>query len=276
MGKEAGGESMVERRLMDSGDIVGREIDRKNGDGDLSTSQHIAKNMRQFFSLGKRDSNHLLRVDDYYFKIANCVSCVLGVEDRRNMEKELLLILEDLSISLSLNPSLCYKVSLEELKSCWILILFKNFNEMRQRALENPFKNLLLNQLMNYSSSREEGDAKENPRNQALLRPNVNGRSCYWSRDNASLVKLKIVGFALEIDRNTCLHHNINEKEETYHGVRMPMRRCWRKTNLMLWRFDNEFFFKPISSLPCVFLQRLKIVLRIEFLLCDFGWELYG
>ncbi|KAI5653676.1 hypothetical protein M9H77_30863 [Catharanthus roseus] len=57
------GKSMVERRLMDSGDII-------------------------------------------------------GVEDRRSMEKELGPILEDLSISLSLNPSsLHYEVSLKELKS---------------------------------------------------------------------------------------------------------------------------------------------------------------
>ncbi|KAI5653359.1 hypothetical protein M9H77_30546 [Catharanthus roseus] len=41
-----------------------------------------------------------------------------GVEGRRSIEKEVGHILEDLSISLSLNPSsLCYEVSLEELKS---------------------------------------------------------------------------------------------------------------------------------------------------------------
>ncbi|KAI5672122.1 hypothetical protein M9H77_12486 [Catharanthus roseus] len=58
------------------------------------------------------------RVDDYDFNITNCVSCVLGVQDRRSMEKELSTILEDLLISLSLNPSsLCYEVSLEELNS---------------------------------------------------------------------------------------------------------------------------------------------------------------
>ncbi|KAI5675902.1 hypothetical protein M9H77_06852 [Catharanthus roseus] len=45
------------------------------------------------------------RVDEYDFYIATCVSCVLGVEDRRSMEKELGPILKDLSISLSLNPS---------------------------------------------------------------------------------------------------------------------------------------------------------------------------
>ncbi|KAI5667707.1 hypothetical protein M9H77_17560 [Catharanthus roseus] len=64
----------------------------------------------------------------------------------------------------------------------------------------------------------------------------------------------------------TCLHHNINERKEMYHGVRR-LRQKWRKTNLMLWRFDNEFFFKPFSLLPCVFLQRVKIVLIIELVL---------
>ncbi|KAI5653795.1 hypothetical protein M9H77_30982 [Catharanthus roseus] len=60
----------------------------------------------------------LLRVDDYDFNIANCASCVLGIEDKRSMEKELGPILEHLSITLSLNPSsLYYEVSLEELKS---------------------------------------------------------------------------------------------------------------------------------------------------------------
>ncbi|KAI5672469.1 hypothetical protein M9H77_12833 [Catharanthus roseus] len=42
------------------------------------------------------------------------------------MEKELGPILEHLSLSLSLNPSfLCYEVPPEEMKLCWILILFK-------------------------------------------------------------------------------------------------------------------------------------------------------
>ncbi|KAI5654020.1 hypothetical protein M9H77_31207 [Catharanthus roseus] len=55
----------------------------------------------------------------------------------------------------------------------------------------------------------------------------------------------------------TCLNHNINKRKETYHGVRRPRQKYWRKTNLILWRFDKEFFFKPISLLPCVFLQRV-------------------
>ncbi|KAI5663214.1 hypothetical protein M9H77_22537 [Catharanthus roseus] len=52
------------------------------------------------------------RVDEYHFNIANYASCVLGVEDKRSMEKELGTILEELPISLSLNLSLmCYEVS---------------------------------------------------------------------------------------------------------------------------------------------------------------------
>ncbi|KAI5653524.1 hypothetical protein M9H77_30711 [Catharanthus roseus] len=58
------------------------------------------------------------RDDDYDFNIANGISYVLRVEVRRSMEKVLGPILEDLSISLSLNPSsLCYEddISLVEL-----------------------------------------------------------------------------------------------------------------------------------------------------------------
>ncbi|KAI5658054.1 hypothetical protein M9H77_26847 [Catharanthus roseus] len=57
-------------------------------------------------------------VDKCHFSIANYVSYVLGIEDKgRNMEKELGAILEELPISLSLNPSLmCYKVSFMQLK----------------------------------------------------------------------------------------------------------------------------------------------------------------
>ncbi|KAI5662946.1 hypothetical protein M9H77_22269 [Catharanthus roseus] len=72
----------------------------------------------------------------------------------------------------------------------------------------------------------------------------------------------------------------LNIRKETYHRVQRPRRKCWRRTNLMLWRFDNEFFFKSISLLPCIFLQRLKIVLSIGCLLCDYEicylWNSYG
>ncbi|KAI5672397.1 hypothetical protein M9H77_12761 [Catharanthus roseus] len=73
---------------------------------------------RRYFIEFNSISCAIPRVDDYDFNIANCISCVLGVEDRRSMEKELGPILEDLSISLSLNSSsLRHEVSLEELKS---------------------------------------------------------------------------------------------------------------------------------------------------------------
>ncbi|KAI5676877.1 hypothetical protein M9H77_07827 [Catharanthus roseus] len=42
----------------------------------------------------------------------------------------------------------------------------------------------------------------------------------------------------------TCLHHNINKRKETYHGVRRPRRVCWMKTILMLWKFVND--------VPCI------------------------
>lgn len=35
---------------------------------------------------------------------------------------------------------------------------------MKQKALENPFKNPLLNKLMNNSGSKKEEEAKDNPR----------------------------------------------------------------------------------------------------------------
>ncbi|KAI5667899.1 hypothetical protein M9H77_17752 [Catharanthus roseus] len=50
--------------------------------------------------------------------------------------------------------------------------------------------------------------------------------SCYGfdNLDDTSVVELIIVGFALGFDRNSpsCLHHNINERKEAYHGVRWP------------------------------------------------------
>ncbi|KAI5662713.1 hypothetical protein M9H77_22036 [Catharanthus roseus] len=58
---------------------------------------------RSYFIEFNANSCAIPRVDDHDFKIANCVSYVLGVEDRRSMEKEIGPILEDLSISLSLN-----------------------------------------------------------------------------------------------------------------------------------------------------------------------------
>ncbi|KAI5653312.1 hypothetical protein M9H77_30499 [Catharanthus roseus] len=86
---------MVEKRLMDISDIVSREIDRKNDDGDLvSKLDGYGRTLEVIRNLDSQ-----------------------GVEDRSSMKKELGLILEHLSISLSLNhSSLCYEVSLEELK----------------------------------------------------------------------------------------------------------------------------------------------------------------
>ncbi|KAI5653026.1 hypothetical protein M9H77_30213 [Catharanthus roseus] len=73
---------------------------------------------RRYFIEFNSISCAILRIDEYDFNIANCIFSMQGVEDRRSMEKELGPILEDLSISLYFNPSsLCYEVSLEELKS---------------------------------------------------------------------------------------------------------------------------------------------------------------
>ncbi|KAI5682139.1 hypothetical protein M9H77_03367 [Catharanthus roseus] len=108
----------------------------------------------------------ITRVDDNDFNIANCVSCVLGVEDRRSMEKELGPILEDLSIRISLNTSsLCYEISSKELKSLLDSYIFQEFSA-------------------------------------------------------------------------TCLHHNINERKETYHGVRKLRQKLLRNV------FKDEFFQK--------------------------------
>ncbi|KAI5667723.1 hypothetical protein M9H77_17576 [Catharanthus roseus] len=63
------------------------------------------KSLQQFNSI----SSAIPRVNEYHFNIANYTSCVLGVEDKgRIVEKELCTILEDLPISLSLNPSLIW------------------------------------------------------------------------------------------------------------------------------------------------------------------------
>ncbi|KAI5683010.1 hypothetical protein M9H77_04238 [Catharanthus roseus] len=71
------------------------------------------------------------RVDEYYFNISDYASHMLGDEEKgRNMEKELGTILEELPISLSLNPSLSfYEASFEELKisleySCTLTLMF--------------------------------------------------------------------------------------------------------------------------------------------------------
>ncbi|KAI5664545.1 hypothetical protein M9H77_23868 [Catharanthus roseus] len=163
------------------------------------------------------------RVDDCDFNIANSDSCVLAVEDRKSVEKELGPTLEDISISLSLN-----------LSSLWNLFLL-------EPSMKNgPSSHLSLKDLLMSSS--------------VMFDP-----SCY--------------GFGIF---SSMLAPYINEGKEAYHDVQKPRRKCWRKTNLILWRFDNEFFFKPISLLLCVFFQRVKIVIRIECLLCYVGGGLYG
>ncbi|KAI5653240.1 hypothetical protein M9H77_30427 [Catharanthus roseus] len=65
------------------------------------------------------------RIDECHFDITNYASCVLGVEDEgRSIEKELGAILEELSMKLSLIPSLmCYEVSFYAIKE----FLLKDF-----------------------------------------------------------------------------------------------------------------------------------------------------
>ncbi|KAI5652244.1 hypothetical protein M9H77_29431 [Catharanthus roseus] len=76
------------------------------------------KEKKKLFIEFNSDYCAIPRVDECHFNIANYVSYVLGIEDQgRNMEKELEAILEELLVSLSLNPSpLCYKVSPLELE----------------------------------------------------------------------------------------------------------------------------------------------------------------
>ncbi|KAI5663060.1 hypothetical protein M9H77_22383 [Catharanthus roseus] len=92
--------------------------------------------------------------------------------------------------------------------------------------------------------------------------------SCYGfgNLDDTSLVKLNIVGIALGFDRKSLQH-------EAYYGVRRPRQKYWRKTNILLWRFNNEFFFKLVPLLPCVFLQRVKI--EICYLWNSYGVETF-
>ncbi|KAI5653001.1 hypothetical protein M9H77_30188 [Catharanthus roseus] len=62
------------------------------------------------------------RVDEYYDNVANYAYCILGIENEGwSMDEELGTVLEDSSISLSLNPSLSFhEVSFVELKSLWV------------------------------------------------------------------------------------------------------------------------------------------------------------
>ncbi|KAI5680919.1 hypothetical protein M9H77_02146 [Catharanthus roseus] len=96
-----GNKSMVGRRLMYRGDIVYRDMDRKNGDGGL---------------VSKLDGYGGVR--DYNFNVGNEASFVPGIEDQGKIfEKELHIIHRDITISFSLNPfSLYHEVSLRELE----------------------------------------------------------------------------------------------------------------------------------------------------------------
>ncbi|KAI5681737.1 hypothetical protein M9H77_02965 [Catharanthus roseus] len=97
---------------------------------------------RRYFIKFNYISCAIPRVDDYDFNIANCVSCVLGVVDTRSMKKKLGPILEDLSISLSLNLLLYvmnYKVESKEdrrgnlKKQVWKILKLQN-NKGRRRC----------------------------------------------------------------------------------------------------------------------------------------------
>ncbi|KAI5650512.1 hypothetical protein M9H77_36517 [Catharanthus roseus] len=91
-------EAIVQRRLMDNGDIV------EHGDHFTFLNSLGTYLKRRYFIEFNSISCAIPRVDDCDFNIANCVSCLLGVEDRRSMEKEIGPSLEDLSVNLSLNP----------------------------------------------------------------------------------------------------------------------------------------------------------------------------
>ncbi|KAI5681695.1 hypothetical protein M9H77_02923 [Catharanthus roseus] len=129
---------------------------------------------------------------------------IVGVEGRRGIEKKLGPILEDLSISLSLNPSsLCYEVSLEELKS-----LLDSYNlqmsligDMFIIAFEGNLSLLGLS-MTNLLSSHF---SLEDP---LMSSSTTFDPSCYgFGKLNAtSLVELNIIGFALEFGRNSLQH----------------------------------------------------------------------
>ncbi|KAI5654006.1 hypothetical protein M9H77_31193 [Catharanthus roseus] len=87
---------------------------------------------------------------------------------------------------------------------------------------------------------------------------------CFGNLDDTSLVELNIISFAFEFDRKSLQH------------VCTIISMRGRRHTMEFEGQGENFFFKPISLLPCVFLQRVKIILRIECLLCDFGWGLYG
>ncbi|KAI5662471.1 hypothetical protein M9H77_21794 [Catharanthus roseus] len=159
---------------------------------------------RKYFIEYNSISSTIPRVGEYDFNIANCIPCVLGVKDRRSMEKE--------------DPSMSSSVMFDP--SCYV------------------FDNL----------------------------------------DDTSFVKLNIIGFALEFDRNSLQHIcTITSMRGRRHTMEFEGEgENVRGTIILCYGDLTMFFFKPIPLLPCVFLQIVKIVLRFECLLCDSGWKLYG
>ncbi|KAI5664041.1 hypothetical protein M9H77_23364 [Catharanthus roseus] len=61
----------------------------------------------------------------------------------------------------------------------------------------------------------------------------------------------------------TCMHHNINERKEAYHGVRRPRRECWRKTE---FEIQMGSYFKRSDTNICEFSKsnEASFVLGIE------------
>ncbi|KAI5667863.1 hypothetical protein M9H77_17716 [Catharanthus roseus] len=202
------------------------------------------------------------RVDENDFNIANFVSHLLGVEDRRSTGKELGPILEDILISLSLNhSSLCHDVSQEELKS---LLDSYNFQvsligDMCIIAFEGKFF-LLVPSMTNCLSSHL---SHEDPLMSSRV---IFDPSCYGfgNLDDTSFVELNIVALCLDLMEfsPTYLHHNINARKEAHHGVRRPRQKCWRKTNATLWRFDNK---KKINGSLKVFKAHLCDLVKTTF-----------
>ncbi|KAI5678431.1 hypothetical protein M9H77_09381 [Catharanthus roseus] len=191
------------------------------------------------------------------------------------MEKELGPILKDLSISLSLNPSsLCYEVSLEELKSLLDSYTFQVslIGDMYIIAFEgNLFLLVPSMKIFLYSYFSLEDPLMSSS---VMFDPSCYG---FGNLDDTSFVEL--VGFMLEFDRNSFQHVcTITSTRGRRHTMEFEGQgeNVGGKLILCYGDLTNKFFFKPIPLLHCVFLQRVKILLRIECFLCDFGWELYG
>ncbi|KAI5676352.1 hypothetical protein M9H77_07302 [Catharanthus roseus] len=210
-----GDEPKVQRRIMDSEDIA------EHG-GHFTFFNSLGTYLERKYFVESNSISCASRVNGYDFNIANFDSCVLGVEDRRSMEKELGPILEDIAIRLSLNLSSLGSIDVSS-------VIFDS--------------------------------------------------SCYGfdNLDGTSLVELNIVGFALGFDKNSLQHVcTITSMRGRRHTMEFEGQGKSVRGKLILCYGDLTMSFssKPISLLLCVFLQRVKIVLRIECVLCDFGWGL--